>query len=122
MLEAFARRDVDAMLAGAAPDIEVRPAVTGGLEGTVYRGHTGLRDFVRDLDESWRDFRVQPEELRDLGDRVLVLGRTLAQGMESGVELDTASGFVFELRGGKLRGFRSFVSREAALAAVGLAE
>lgn len=122
MLAAFGGRELDAVLADADPDIQVRPAVVGGLEGTVYRGHAGLRDFVADLDETWREFHVQAEEFRDLGDTVLVLGRTLARGMESGVELDTASGFVFGFRGGKVHSFRSFVSREAALAAVGLSE
>ena len=120
MLAAFGRRDLDAVVAEADPDIQLRPAVVGGLEGTVYRGHAGMREFVADLDESWREFRVEAEEFRDLGGTVVVLGRTLAQGMESGVRLDTASGFVFEVRGGKVHSFRSFVSKEAALAAAGL--
>ena len=122
MLAAFGRRDLDAVAAEAGPEIEVRPAVVGGLEGTVYRGHAGLRDFVADIDDTWREFRVAAEEFRDLGGTVLVLGRTLARGMESGVELDTASGFIFEVRGGKVRSFRSFVGKEEALAAVGLSE
>lgn len=122
ILAAFGRRDLDALLAEADPEIEVRPAVVGGLEGTVYKGHAGVRDFVADLDRTWSEFRVEPEEFRDLGDTVLVLGRTVARGMHSGVELDTASGFVFALRGRKLHSFRSFVSREAALTAVGQSE
>ena len=122
MLEAFGRRDLDGVAAEADPDIQVRPAVVGGLEGTVYRGHRGLREFVADLDDTWREFRVEAEEFRALDDVVLVLGRTVAEGMESGVRLDTPSGFVFGVRENKVHSFRSFVSREAALAAVGLAE
>ena len=120
ILAAFGRRDLDALLGDTDPDIEVRPAVVGGLEGTVYRGHAGLRRFVADLDDTWSEFRVEAQEFRDLGDAVLVLGRTLARGRESGVQLDTASGFVFGLRRGKLHSLTTFVSREAALEAVGL--
>lgn len=122
MLAAFGRRDMDALLEEADPEMQVRPAVVGGLEGTVYRGHAGVWSFVADLDETWRLFRLESEEVRDLGDTVLVLGCTLARGMESGVDLDTASGFVFGVRGGKVHSLRTFVSREAALAAVGLSE
>jgi len=94
-LAAFGRRDLEALLGEVDPVIDVRPAVVGGLEGTVYRGHAGLRDFVADVDAAWREFRVETEEFRDLGDTVLVLGRTLARGTESGVSLDTASAYVF---------------------------
>jgi ketosteroid isomerase-like protein len=76
MLEAFGDRDLDAMMECADADVELRPAVVGGIEGTVYRG----------------------------------------------VELDTASGFVFRLRGGKVSSFRSFVSKEEALEAAELTE
>ena len=122
MLAAFDRRDLDALAAEADPDIQVQPAVVGGLEGTVYRGHAGLREFVADLDESWRTFRLDVEEFRDVGEAVVVLGRTLAEGMESGVRLDTASGFVFGVRDGKVHSFRSFLGKDAALAAAGLSE
>jgi ketosteroid isomerase-like protein len=121
-LAAFSRRDLDAMLAESDPDIEVRPAVLGGLDGTVYRGHAGLRDFVADLDAAWREFRVEPEEFRDLGDTVLMLGRTLARGMRSGVELDTPSAYLFGLRDGKVHTIRTFTSPQDGLAAVGLSE
>jgi hypothetical protein len=54
---------------------------------------------------------VEAEEFRDLGDAVLVLGRTVSRGMESSVELDTASGFVFGLRADKVHSLKTFVSR-----------
>lgn len=120
MLAAFARRDLDAVVEEADPAIQVHPAVVGGLEGNVYSGHEGVRDFVADIDDTWREFRVEAEEFRKLNDHVLVLGRTLAQGMQSGVHLDTASGFLFALRGGRVHDLRTFVSREAALEAAGL--
>lgn len=121
-LAAFARRDMEALLADTDPQIQVRAAIVGGLEGTVYRGHAGLRQFVADIDETWSEFRVEAEEFLDLRDRVLVLSRTIARGMGSGLGVETASGLLFDLRDGRIHRMQSFVSREAALAAAGLAE
>ena len=118
MFAAFARRDIEAMVAEADPSIEIRPAVLGGLDGTVYRGNAGIADFVADLDRAWREFRVEYGEYRDLGGRVLMLGRTIALGMESGVELDTRAGYLFDLRDGKVCGIRTFTSHADALAAI----
>jgi uncharacterized protein len=122
MFAAFGRGDVDALVEDAHPDVELRPAVTGGLEGTVYRGREGFRQFLADIDAVWHEFRPEAEEFRDLGDRVLVLGRTLGRGIGSGVEVDTEAGWVLGMRDGKLHRFRSFVSQEAALEAAGLSD
>lgn len=122
MLEAFGRRDLDGVMAHADPDIQLRPAVVGGLERTVYSGREGVRQFIADLDAIWSEFEVRAEEFRDLGDGILVLGRTIARGTVSRVELDTGSGFIFGLRDGKVCSFRSFVSKEEALEAAGLSE
>ena len=122
MIDALGRRDVDALLADVDPDIRFSPAVVGGLEGTIYRGRAGCRQFLADLHATWRELTVVSEDVRDMGNTVLVLGRTLARGIESGVELDTASGYVFVLRCCKVYRFKSFVSKEAALKAVGVEE
>jgi ketosteroid isomerase-like protein len=121
-VRAFNEGDLDSVVGAAHPEIELRPAVTGGLEGTVYRGREGVRQFLGDIDAAWAVFRAEPEEFRDLGDTVVVLGRTAARGIRSGVELDTAGGWVLTLRDGQLHSFRSFVSKEAALEAAGLSE
>ncbi len=38
MFEAFEARDLDRLVADADPEVEPRPGLVGGLEGTVYRG------------------------------------------------------------------------------------
>ena len=47
---------------------------------------------------AWKDFRSNPTEFVDCGERVLVLNRIQARGKESGAEVsaDTASVFTFE--------------------------
>ena len=122
VLAAFGRRNLDALLADVDADIEVRPAVVGGLEGTVYRGHAGFRDFVAELDERGARSGWRPRNSVTSVTPSWCLVIPSPREWRSGVELDTASGFVFALRGGKLHSFRSFVSKEAALAAVGLSK
>ena len=121
MFAAYSRADVEAVVATAAADIEVRPGLVGGLEGTVYRGREGFRRFLTDVDAAWEEWRIEIEELRDLDDTVLALGQVRARARE-GMALEAHAGWVCRMRGGKLADFRSFVSAGEALEAVGLSE
>ena len=56
------------------------------------------------------------------GDRVVGIGCIHARGRESGLELDSAAGWVFELRGGKVVRAEGFLNPADALEAAGLAE
>ena len=49
-VEAYNRRDVEALVADTHPDSEWRPAILMKLRGkdTVYRGHEGVRQLMRD--------------------------------------------------------------------------
>ncbi len=75
MFSSYAERDVDAVINAASVDIEVRPALVGGLEGTVYRGQKGFRRFLADVEAAWEEWHIEIDELRDLSDTVLALGR-----------------------------------------------
>jgi ketosteroid isomerase-like protein len=118
--EAYAREDMPTVFALAHPEIEVRPALTGGLEGRVYRGREGLREFLADVDSMWTDFRVELQELRDAGDAVIVLGHTWGEGRD-GIAVDAPGGWLLGMTDGKVRGFRSFNSWEETLEAAGVA-
>ena len=118
-LDALNRRDVDGMLAKLQPDAEMVP-LRAVLEGTVYRGHDGLRQWLADMAEDWDDLRIETEELRDLqGGRVLVLGRFHARGKSSGVNLDQPAAWICEVAGGKMARIRFFADAAAALRAAG---
>jgi ketosteroid isomerase-like protein len=99
--EAFNARDVDDLVDMSDPDAEWLP-FRAQLEGIVYRRHEGIRQFVRDMDEDWQAFRIDPLELHDRGERVAVIGRVRALGRASTVDIDSLAGFVFELRGGRI--------------------
>jgi ketosteroid isomerase-like protein len=119
---ALARRDVDVWVTEWHPECEFIP-IFARVEGRAYHGHDGLRRFDEEIDADWSLFEVRPEEFRDFGDRVLVLGTWLARGRASGVELDSApAAWVLELRDGKIVRSETFTDRAAALEAVGLRE
>jgi ketosteroid isomerase-like protein len=117
---AFNARDVDGLVSLSAEDCEWLP-LRAQLEGIVYRGHEGVRQFVRDMDEDWKAFRIDPLEFHEHGERVVAIGHVGALG-RSGVEIDSVAGFVFELHQGRIRHINSHSDPKAALAAVGLAE
>ena len=119
-VEAFTAGDVERMLAYADPDGELHSAIIGRAEGRVYRGHDGLRQWFADSMESFEELRTELTEFRDLGDRVVALGHIHARGRESGLELDTETGWVFTVRKGKFVRAEGFLSRTRALEAAGL--
>ena len=121
-LAALNRRDVDGMLATLQLDAEMVP-LRAVLEGTVYRGHDGLRQWLADMAEDWDDLRIDSDEVRGLdGGRVLVLGRFHARGKSSGVRLDQPAAWICELVDGKVARIRFFADAAAALSAAAPAD
>ena len=121
VFDAFNRRDIAAFLELLDPDVEWVP-VLAVLEGSVYRGHADIRRWIKDLDTDWEFFEVYHEELRDLGDRVLVSGHWRARGRASGIEVENPGTYLYEIKGGKVASMRTFTDRVEALEAVGLSE
>ncbi|MEA2331071.1 MAG: SnoaL-like domain [Thermoleophilaceae bacterium] len=115
--DAFNARHVDELLATSAADSEWMP-FRAQLEGTPYRGHEGVRRFVRDMDEDWDEFRIEPVEFHEAGDLVVVIGRVKAVGGGSGVNIDSLAGFVLEVHGGLITRLTSHSDPEAALEAI----
>ena len=122
LFAAFADRDLDAADAVFHPEVEIRPAIVGGPEGVVYRGLSGNRQFWADIDAAWTEFRIEPEEFRDLGEQVLVLGRAMARAPGSGIVLDEPAAWIAVVCAGQIVRFRSFTDRRDALEAAGLSE
>jgi ketosteroid isomerase-like protein len=117
----YAKRDIDAVINTVVDDVEVRPALVGGPEGTVYRGKDGFRRFLADVEAAWEEWQIEIDELRDLGDTVLTLGRVRARARD-GMTLEARAAWVCDMRDGKVAHFRSFTSPIEALEAVGLSE
>jgi ketosteroid isomerase-like protein len=123
LFAAFADRDLDAAASVLHPEVAIRPAIVGGPEGVVYRGLDGNRQFWADIDAAWTEFRIEPEEFRELGKgQVLVLGRAFARAKGSGIALDEAAAWLAAVRDGQIVRFRSFSHQRDALEAAGLRE
>lgn len=79
--EAFAARDLEAMLAHCRPDIVMRPSVTARFvdRREPYRGHDGIRAYVCDVAQTWDRFELTMLSFRETPDSVIGFGRTDAR-------------------------------------------
>jgi ketosteroid isomerase-like protein len=125
MIEAVNRRDIEAVLEEADPEVEwPHPGfhVALGGEATVYRGHEGVRKVLQDLYELFDQVEVLVSEIRDLGDRIVVIGALQGRGTESGAEVTTPSGAVVAFKDGKAIQVDDYLDPKEALEAAGLSE
>ena len=118
------RRDVEAMLKELDPEVEWHSVILGSLRGeaTVFRGHDGIRELLRDLYEAFDEFRVEYSEVRDLGDRLVAIGHWIARGEGSGAETTTPIAVVVDIKNGKATRLEFYRDPHDALEAAGLRE
>ena len=117
--DAFARDDMDGVLADMHPDIEWYQA-QGLPHGGYYRGLAEVRRNIFDpLDEEWWDeFAADPEEFLDARDQVVVLGRYRGVAKGTGKRLDVPFVHVWTLRDGRAVRFRQFLDTAGWVAAL----
>jgi uncharacterized protein len=108
--EAFARGDLDAVLADMHDEIEWQQA-QGLPHGGVYNGIADVRANIFDpLDRDWwSEFSAVPDEFLDAGDEVVVLGRYRGVAKGTGKQLDVPFVHVWSFRDGKAWRFRQFL-------------
>ena len=123
VVDAYNRRDVDGLFAElATPDFEYYPGIVRALDGGDYRGREGVEKFAADTRENWEELQTLPEEFRDLGDRVLVLGRMQGRGKASGVPVDSPYVTILDFRGDRIWRSRVYLDRAEGLRVAGLHE
>ena len=101
-----------------APDFEIHPLY---LERS-YKGVEGMRQISADLDEIWRDYRLEIGEIVDLGEHVLTLAHVTGRGAGSGVPIDEEIAILWAFEGDKVVWMKTFMSKRDALEAAGLSE
>jgi ketosteroid isomerase-like protein len=119
-VDAFNRRDVEALLELGTPDSVLSSQLLDASAD--FRGREGIERFYAMLSESWEEFHSVVDEYRDLGDRVLLLGRNTARGKGSGVTVEAPTAAVLDFRDGKVSRIRLYLDQSEALRAAGLAE
>jgi uncharacterized protein len=108
--EAFARDDLDAVVADMHEEIEWHQA-QGLPHGGDYRGLADVRRVIFEpLDEEWWDeFSADPDEFIEAGEDVVVLGRYRGRAKGTGKQLDVPFAHVWTFRDGKAIRFRQFL-------------
>ena len=121
MLQAFADGGLNAMAEFWDPDIDWR-AAEGALDDVgEMHGPVAVRRYIQDWIDTFDDFSVVAEELRDVGDdRVLAIQRVNGRAKLSGTETDLRYAVVNTVRDGKVVRGREYLSLDQALEAVGL--
>ena len=123
--EAWDADNLDAWLAELDPEAEWHAAIEQAFTGrrTTNRGHYGLRKAWDEYrNEAWGGFRMQVQEIRDLGDSVLILGQLDVAGRTTGIESNQEFGQLVTFRDGKILRSEDFLSHAEALEAAGLWE
>jgi ketosteroid isomerase-like protein len=87
-----------------------------------YAGLDGLRDFMRDWTSPWVTYRIEIEEVIDLGERVLVLNHDWGRREGSSAEVRGDLGVIWTIRDGKVARLDVPSTRAEVLEAAGLAE
>ena len=91
-LDAWSRRDIEALIELLHPEVEWHPALQRlvGGEAAVYRGHDGVRELMRDTDDAASDVDVVVSEVYDLGERVAALAQLALRGRQSRLEIQSS--------------------------------
>jgi ketosteroid isomerase-like protein len=114
IVRTFLSVDVDEALTYADPGIVWNP-----IEELPTQGQDAVRASLAHWKADWDDYEVMPQELVDMGDRVLATVRLRGRGRGSGVEIDARFYDVYTLRDGKIVRMDQFTERSEALEAVG---
>jgi uncharacterized protein len=121
VLDAIGQRDSSRLTDLTDPAVEWR-SFFAMFEAGEYHGHDGIAQYVDDIRGAFEVLRPEPDDLLDVGDVVIAVGRIYYQGKESGVEAEAEAGWVFKFRNGKLLLFRAFKDPADVLETAGLSE
>lgn len=122
--DALNRWDFEVSFMLYRPDVEfiTPPRLVGlGFE-PVYRGPAQRQEFQKRWVAEWGEMRFEPDELLDLGARLLYLGRVKGSGVASGAGFDSDWACLFDVVNAQIVREEPFFDREEAFAAAGLKE
>ena len=117
-IEAFNRRDMDAMLELSSSDFEYDWTRSRGLYAGVYRGTEGFREFTQEQWDVFEEFHIEAHEFMPCGDRHVVVTTTVRATGRGGVPVSAASTNLYEFaEDGKVVRITLFQERDEAVAA-----
>ena len=116
--EPFNRGDWDAVFRHAHPEFEMTTQ-RGPTAGT-YRGREAIQQQIQELLSAFEAWAVEPDEILEAGDRVVVLIKVRARPKGAGVDIEARNGHLCTVQDGKIRSLKTFAVREEAVEAAGL--
>ena len=118
--DALNRNDWDAAFQDAHPNIEIT-FKRGPLAGT-HRGGENPQTVIRDLRAAFDAWIMEPSELLESGDQVVVIVKNHMRPKGSKVEFETRNGHLWTIRDGTILSLEGFPNADDALEAAGLEE
>jgi ketosteroid isomerase-like protein len=117
--EAYNARNSEALDRLLHPEAKITTlSARGGLGGEWSRGTT--RQYFEQLHEAWTGLRIQIEDYREVGERVVALGVARGAGTSSHVEVSSDFAAVLVVRDSRIVLVDSYNNWNDALEAVGL--
>ena len=120
VMDALGRRDLSRVIALADPEVEWHSFFAELGDEGVYRGHDGMRQYVRDVNDAWEVVRADVDDTVGVGDVAVLIGRIHYRGRHSGIETETPAGWMLKFRHSRVVCIRAFREPEQALEALGL--
>jgi ketosteroid isomerase-like protein len=120
-LEAFEKRDLNAITAVADPDVEVDWSASAGWLAGVYRGIDDVLRFWNGFYEAFAEVAIEAESYIPAGDAVVVPNVGRMRGRD-GIEVTARGAVVVTIRDGRITRIRLYQHTQDALNAVGLEE
>ena len=119
-IDAYNRRDIEALLEISDPEIEFRSIFAGLESGGAFRGKAGVYEYFRAIEDAYETFQVPPDEFLDAGAAVLITAPAIWTGRESGASDRTPIFVAVWLRKAKVMRVETFTDRNEGFEAVGL--
>jgi ketosteroid isomerase-like protein len=121
VIERWNRGDLEGVLALFSADVECFPAA-GQPESQSFRGRDGFAEYAKGWLDAFDTYALEASEYLDLGEYVVVLGRVVGRGRQSGAEVSADDAWLYRLRDGQVIEYRECGTKAKALEAAGLWE
>jgi hypothetical protein len=122
-VEAYNRRDLEAVAINYRQDLEYYPYrefVEAALAEPCYHGPSGYKAYIEATYDVWgTEVRLEPTELIDLGDRLVLLADMPMRAQASGVPLAQTYAGVSKLKDGRVIRQDDFLNHAEALRPLG---
>ena len=120
MYDAFSRGDLSGALNYLDPDVTID--ASHRVDGRVGHGRDEVPPILAEWLGTRQMMREEVEDIRDVGDRVLVVSTQRGRGKGSGIEMENRFGMLYEVRRGKVTRWTIYDEVSKALGAAGLSE